>query len=42
MCNTGGIVGVKADDIGKSPGVDADRLCLGGEVTRRQVSEVLY
>src|SRR6516164_566214 len=42
MRKTGGIVGVKADDIGKSPGVDADRLCLRREVTRRQVGEVLY
>src|SRR5215469_2847065 len=36
-----GIVGVKADDIRKALGVDADRLRLGREVRRRQVGEVL-
>src|SRR6516165_128931 len=41
MGKAGGIVGVKADDIGKAPGVDSDRLCLGRKVRRRQVGEVL-
>ena len=42
MGEAGFVVRVKADDLGKLPSVDADRLRLRGEVARWQGSKVLH